>query len=505
MRRGILGSIVALVTGAGAAWGQAPMPIGTAGGVPPAVMAGDVMQASGPAPVLMPPLSVGSPSDPMGLGPTAGLGPPPGPMYPMPGPYGAPLFQPAPPDPNGAGGYGGVNRWEFTGAYNLWFGKSQPAGFPLLTTSAPSQAGIPGASSTLVLAGGSPIVYNGISGMQLTGSFFGDDDRRFGALVTGFYSENRTISTKIIPPDISGSGGPADIPVLARPFFDTTSAALTSLVVGGPGLGNASGIVTTSTQTWGVEASAVWNLFRTAPTDKWYVSTDLVIGYKFLELNENLAVITDTNVNAVTVTPVFAIGPGGFPVQIGTTLTPITVPVAGTTVTSPGAILITDRFTTQNLFNGTTVGFRNEIRYGMFSLDTIAKIGLGDMQQILQVSGTTTTVSGTGAVGSAYGGLLANASNIGRFTHNDFAVIPEIQLNLGVNLTHSLSAFIGYNFMYMNNVIRPGTQLSPVVDSTSVPLSANYGAGGSVPAVHPNFVLTNYWLQGANFGLSFKY
>jgi hypothetical protein len=480
------------------------MPITTAGGVPPAVMAGDVIQAQGPAPVIMPPNTFGPPSDPMGLGPTGGLGPPPGPMYPMPGPYGAPQFQPPPPGQNGDGGYNVLSRFEFSGAYNIWFGKSQAVPMPLLTTSAPSQAGVLGASSTLVLAGGQPIAYNGISGMQLTSSFYGDDDRRFGALVTGFYTEDRTISTKIGVAGAGFNGTSADIPVLARPYIDTTSGP-TSLVVGGPNIGLASAIVTTSTQTWGVEASGVWNLFRTSPNEKWFVSTDLVIGYKFLELKEDLAVITNTSVNAVTTTPIFGIGPSGFPVQTGTQITPIPIPVAGVTVVAPGSILITDRFTTTNLFNGTTVGFRNEIRYGMFSLEAIGKIGLGDMHQILEISGSTNTVSGTGATGAAYGGLYANASNIGRYSHDDFAVIPEVQANFGINLTRSLTAYFGYNFMYMTHVIRPGGQMNPVIDGTSVPLSSTYGVSGLNPGFRSVFNQTDYWLMGANFGLSFKY
>jgi hypothetical protein len=397
-----------------------------------------------------------------------------------------------------------VNRWEFTGAYNLWFGKSQSVPYPLLTTSSPSQSGLPGLSSTLTLAGGSPIEYNGISGMQLSGSFWGDDDRRFGAFVQGFYTENRTISTKISPPNVLYPGTHSDIPVLARPYIDTSSG-LTSLVVGGPGIGSATGIVTTSTETWGMESSAMWNLFRTAPGNKWYVSTDLLIGYKFLELKEDLAVITNTSVNVFNSTPVFGIGPGGFPVQTGTVTTPVSVSVAGVSVTAPGNIMITDRFTTNNLFNGTTVGLHNELRYGMFSLDTTAKVGLGDMHQVLQISGSTNTVSGTGAVGAAYGGLYANSSNIGQYSHDSFSVVPEIQMNLGVNLTRSLTAFIGYNFMYMNNVIRPGNQLNPNIDSTAVPFSGSYGNGGSVAGTRMNFVQTDYWLMGANFGLSFKY
>ncbi len=47
------------------AWGQAPAPIAPAG-QPIAAMAGGVIPASGPAPVIMPPIAVGPPGDPHG-------------------------------------------------------------------------------------------------------------------------------------------------------------------------------------------------------------------------------------------------------------------------------------------------------------------------------------------------------------------------------------------------------------------------------------------------------
>jgi hypothetical protein len=158
-----------------------------------------------------------------------------------------------------------------------------------------------------------------------------------------------------------------------------------------------------------------------------------------------------------------------------------------------------------NLFNGTTVGLRNEVRYGMFSVETIAKVGLGDMHQVLEITGSTNTLSGSGAMGAAYGGLYANSTNIGRFSHDDFSVIPEIEINVGINLTRSLSAYVGYNFMYMNQVIRPGGQMNPVIDSTSVPFSSTYGVNGATPGYRSIFNTTDFWLMGANFGLAFKY
>src|SRR5262245_61352592 len=217
MRRGILGSIAALAAGAGSAWGQAPADA-PAGGYYSAM--GSVIPASGPAPVIMPPIAVGPPGDPMGLGPTAGLGPPPGPMYPPPGPYGAPMFQPPP----GGGGWGGAGgdcgggftapHWWFEGEYLLWFAKGQPVNFPLLTTGPSTSGGVPGQTGTIELVRGEDIPYNAISGFRLSSGFFGDADRRFGALVTGFYTEQKVTSRTF-----STDGANTGIPLLARPVI----------------------------------------------------------------------------------------------------------------------------------------------------------------------------------------------------------------------------------------------------------------------------------------------
>jgi len=109
MRKGLLGTIAALAAGAGTAWGEPPAaptapPVGmpapsAAPTTPPAAPGAFSGLAPGaapgtagfpPLPVIMPPgLNVGLAGDPLGLGPVGGFGPPPGPMYPMPGPYGA--------------------------------------------------------------------------------------------------------------------------------------------------------------------------------------------------------------------------------------------------------------------------------------------------------------------------------------------------------------------------------------------------------------------------------
>ena len=171
----------------------------------------------------MPPGNFGPPGDPLGLGPVGGFGPPPGPTYPMPGPYTHQAYQPPPPLPNVGGGvggdrglgYGSAPHWWFDGEYLLWFTKGQPINFPLVTASAPADAGVLTAGSTLVLSGQRDLGYNAMNGFRLTAGFFGDADRRFGFQMSGFITERRANVQ-----DFGSLQNVSGIPTLARPFID---------------------------------------------------------------------------------------------------------------------------------------------------------------------------------------------------------------------------------------------------------------------------------------------
>lgn len=515
MRRGILGSIAALAAGAGAAWGQQPpMPIAPAGG-PPAGVAhiGDVIPVQGPSPTLMPPVTVGPPGDPLGLGPTATLGPPPGPMYPPPGPYTAPLFQPPPPGSGGPGGtgYGDAPKWWVSGEYLLLFPSDQPINFPLVTTGSPNQAGVIGQPTTLTLAGDNDLDYSALGGFRLGFGFFGDADKRFGFQLSGMYS-GRGVYDKTVD-----ALGHASIPVIARPFYDTIGGGATpsSLVLVSPNISAANPNRTTAalgsitvrstTDTWSIEPSAVWNLFRSQPDARLWQSLDVMMGYKFLGIHETLSVNSYSHLTGVTVTPIFQTGPFGVPVQIGTRITPIPVTVGGVLTAAPARVSVGDKFTVLNNFNGVNFAFRHEARYGMFSLTTIGKLAVGHMHQSVRIRGVTAfTDSATGRQGYAFGGLYANTTNIGNTDNDEFGVIPELQMNLGINLTKRLTMFLGYNGVYVNRVVRPGNELNPFINSATVPLSPNYGTA-TAPSLRASLNQTDFWLHGAAFGLQWRY
>jgi hypothetical protein len=451
----------------------------------------------------MPPITVGPQGDPLGLGPTASYGPPPAPQYPPPGPYGAPLYQPPAGGMGGPGGGYGAPKWWFGGDYMLTFVTPQPMSFPVLTTSAPSQSGLLGASSTLQLINGDDIRYSGFSGFRLNTGFYGDADRRFGFDLSALYTEEglyrRTYTS------ITQGLAPADIPLLARPFIDTTTGP-TSLVLAAPNLGAGSFTFSTTSQVWGIDPAGIWNLYRSDPCNAVQCSTDVLLGYKFFELSEELLMESQVGLNNFNVIPIFTSGPFGVPVVTGFRIVPIPVPVGGVFTSPPAVVYIADRFRTTNRFNGMFLGLRNELRYGMWSLNTTAKLGFGLMHQVLQIDGTTAFINPRTAVsGSSFGGLYANSSNIGKYDNDEFAVIPELSMNVGINITRQLSAYIGGTVIYVNRVVRPGDQLNPVIDATAVPFSSVYGNSGSVRGQPILFNQNEFFLYGVNFGVQLRY
>jgi hypothetical protein len=503
------GSIAAVAAGAGAAFGQAPMPAGPADGPPPpaavAPATSELLPVAGrqPAPVIMPPLAPGPQGDPMGQGPIGGFGPPPSPMYPNPGPYTAPAWQPAPPGAPPAfntpmTGY--APHFWMMGEYLMYFPKAQPVRFPLVTTSAPADLGLLGRPSTTILAGNGDLGYNTVSGFRITAGMFCDCNRRYGFEVSGFYTETKANDTVY-------QSSPAGTPVLARPFVDSLTRLGSTLVVSAPTLGAGSVDVNTTTSLYGIEANGIVNLYRTGPACRTGVTVDFIYGARYLQLQENLNISSATNLGIPgTFQPILQTNPFGVLTQVGVTFVPGSTTLGGVQVFTPSTIEVRDQFKVTNQFYGGQVGLRTEWRMGGWcSLLFSGKLALGEMHETIEIfggSGFNNPV--LGQVGTSVGGLLANSSNIGKYHHDEFAVMPEFNGSLGVNITRSLTGYVGYNFLYINKVARPGSQVNPIVNTAAVPFSPNFGTNRPNPA-NGLFFQEDYWIMGVNFGMSFRY
>jgi Putative beta barrel porin-7 (BBP7) len=166
----------------------------------------------------------------------------------------------------------------------------------------------------------------------------------------------------------------------------------------------------------------------------------------------------------------------------------------------PFSTAVSDEFEATNNFHGVDLGLTGEIRGGPWSVEWLAKAALGVNVADVSISGATTTTA-FGATLSSVGGLLAQPTNIGNFSNSHFAVVPELALKLGYQVTPQWRVFVGYDALYWSNVQRAGGTIDTAVNVSQIggfPL-----VGPARPA--PQFTTTSFWAQGVTVGATFRY
>jgi hypothetical protein len=360
---------------------------------------------------------------------------------------------------------GGPERLHLDADLLLWWVRSGNLP-PLVTTSSPPFNGIIGQGDTRVLVGG-------VQGQTFhTGGRFGGVywlgcDQRWGVDGNVFFlarrGRNDTFTT-------------ATDPLLARPFANLNQGLSFSEVVAAPGIAVGSVTVNGETQAWGAEVNA-----RRYLTGDCGYRIDGLLGFRYFRFAEG-----------VTITESFSRVPGS-DLSSGV----------------PNALFgtISDRFRTVNQFYGPQVGFAGEIRRGRFFAEGRTTVAFGTVRQDLQVDGQQSVQFTTGP-GVFNGGLLAlPGGNIGHYTQNKFGVLPEVGLKLGVFVTPNLKVGVGYNFLYLNSVLRPGEQIDPGLDVTRIP---NFAVPGNPPPLFgvrpaPRMATTDVFAQGLSFSMTWTW
>lgn len=456
MRKRLLGSIAALATGAGAAFGQAQF------SPPPGY--GDVVPASGHVSGLIPP-QLGGPL------PAGDAGPGAAPVYPPPGFYGAAAT------PSGAGGnILAPHVWVNT-EYLLWFVRAQPTRQPYVTTGAPSNGtgvtGVAGLPSTTLLYSDRDLGYDLFSGFRISGGSWCSPDRRYGFELGGFLLEQKA-NSYFAGSDQNG------LPVLARPF--TTETGLPAALVVAD-LDNARGnlLVITRSQMYGVEANGLVNFYRSCPGEGGCpISVSGLLGFRYLELEESLQFSSASTLLAAQT-------------------------FATRTVLPPATIGVRDEFLSTNRFYGGQLGMKGEAYCGNWVFGLTGKVAAGVMNERIDIRGRSEVIDPTRGVNTVVlGGLYANQQNIGRYRNDEFAVIPEGTATVGYQVTPGLSVNLGYNFLYINRVSRPGNLIPPRVNTASLPTFGNFG-GTVVPLPNPALTQDEFWVQGATISILVKY
>jgi hypothetical protein len=94
---------------------------------------------------------------------------------------------------------------------------------------------------------------------------------------------------------------------------------------------------------------------------------------------------------------------------------------------------------------------------------------------------------------------LAQSTNIGSYSRDVFAVVPEIDLNVGYQVTPHARLEAGYSFIYWSNVVRAGDQIDTSVNASYIPPGQTVVGDPTRPRFA--FEQTSFWAQGVNFGL----
>ena len=98
---------------------------------------------------------------------------------------------------------------------------------------------------------------------------------------------------------------------------------------------------------------------------------------------------------------------------------------------------------------------------------------------------------------------MARQTNIDEYGDDDFAVVPEVGITLRYQLTCRLRATFGYSFIYWSDVARPGEQIDTRLNPNLFPPEQVPFSG----ALRPRFVFrdTDFWAQGLNFGVDYRW
>ena len=331
---------------------------------------------------------------------------------------------------------------------------------PIVTTGPAAQAldtvGTIGNLNTTNLFGGSEVLQNTSQGVRFSTDLSFDRSGTRGILFRMFYASE-------IGESYTNVGGP-DI-VATRPFSSVTAPTASTILVNHPTVAN--GVDGTINASVTSKASGGDLLLRSTIGRDRYGTFDLLVGYQHMRLDEGLSVVSNTTQQ----------GP------------PVTI------------LDLSDRFDTSNRFHGFALGFDSTVRRGLWSLGTMFKLGMGNIEREIDIDGfnRTTVTSAPPSVSETANGLLARNSNNGSYRSDRFIVSPEVALTLGYRFSQRMDATLTYTYLGLPSVARAGEQLDPdlLVNLSNPPTGT----------VAPRFseVNSNYSLHSLSYGIQWRY
>jgi hypothetical protein len=353
-------------------------------------------------------------------------------------------------------------RYGDGGEYLLWYIKSSRVP-PLVVGNSAGAAGLPGLPSSRVLFGDTTVDMEDRSGGRFTLALPLNSEKTIGFHGTYFFLGSRDVTF------FDGGHGDPNSPTIGRPYIDATTGAEAIRTIAAPKVANGWVHVALTSRLQGVEANGVGNV---CGSDHFQI--DLLTGFRFFQLAEGLVVHEHE---------AYLAGAGD---------------LAGTTFSGE------DRISTNTRFYGGQVGTRVEFRRAGVFMNFTGKVALGDSVQVVRYSGTSITGGPTGTTVTPTGDLFSLRSNIGRYSHESFALLPELGVRVGYDLSEQARFFVGYSLLYLSEAVRPGDQIDRSVNTALVP-GALPGVGSGPNRPGPLVHLTDFWVQGLTIGFEYSY
>ena len=200
----------------------------------------------------------------------------------------------------------------------------------------------------------------------------------------------------------------------------------------------------------------------------YYSRVDLLLGFQFMQLEEQLSMVSQT------------------------------LPLA-----SLERRAVTDRFQTDNDFQGGEIGFHWQAQRHVWTFDLLGRVAVGNVHQLVDIAGQTVVTDASGTETLADGGMFAQRTNSGQHERDALGLIPQAQATVGVFLTPHLRATLGYSLIYWNNVVRPTEHIDSDLNPLLLPPETVPFSGAERPAFA--FDQQDFWAQGFHAGVDYRW
>jgi len=322
----------------------------------------------------------------------------------------------------------------------------------------------------------------GVLGQDTTDILFGgevNEDARSGGRLEFGYGQFQGLQVDLYALEeesTSFQAASTGDPIIARPFFnielEQQDASLISCpsctVLGFPNI-NLQGNISIETTSEVKSAGISWR--RLVWMDTWapfqsFVRLNFLAGYRYFELHEGLTINDQVNLIGVPFPP-------------------------------DSFFAREDTFRTVNEFHGGEIGWLAALQHKRLSVELLARLALGNMQQVVDIAGRRIELSGD----QVAGGFLAQPSNIGRHVRDEFALIPEFGIDVGFQIACHVRLVAGYSFIYVSQATRPGDNIDLTLNETTA------GGGMSTAETRPVFTGSDsdFWAGGGSAGIELRW